>query len=180
MKRIRYIGNAMTAFFAVMAAAFVVFPILAVPLILSSGISTGSIMVAAFCVLVSVIWCLYGRSVNIAMQLYTWCEFQKDNVTVRTLFHGKYQVDYVNCTDVGVGYYVHGVLNSNIGTKVPFIYLSCHKVDAKYKCQMNQLKPSRTCIKIGFRQKTYQYLLDHLPPKQRSMLESSYAEYQHK
>lgn len=87
-------------------------------------------------------------------------------------------MEYADCTDVGVGYYIHSVLNSNIGSKVTFIYLSYHKVDSKYKCQMNLLKPTRTCIKIGFRKKTYQYLLNNLPPKQRKMLERSYANFQ--
>lgn len=75
---------------------------------------------------------------------------------------------------------MHGVLNSGVGSKKSFIYLSDRKIDEKYKSNMNLMKPTDTCIKIGFRKKTYRYLSNVLPPKQLMMLEKSYAAFQRK
>ncbi len=176
MNHIRYCRNLMTAFYAVVFVAFIVFPVLAIPFILLSRVCSATIFLSAGFLLTSILWCFYGRSVNITMQFYTWYVFKGDCVIICTLFHQKTQVQYADYADVGVGYYSHGLLNTTVGSKVWFIYLADHKIDSKYKDRMNMLKPSQGCLKVGFRKKTYQYLLNNLPTRQAKMLERSYAD----
>lgn len=174
-KHVRYIGNAITIFCAVMMIVFVVCPIIAIPFIFSSEVSISTIFISVCCALTSLLFVVYLRTVS--NQLYTWCIFGKDGIIIRTLFQKKYRIDYTKCFDVGIGCYTHGVLNSNFGSKVPFIYLSYDRVDEKFKSQMNLLKPSKTCVKIGFHEKTYQFLLNCLPSKQAIMLQKSYTRF---
>lgn len=180
MKHVRYVGNTITFLGAVVLAASTVFPALAIPFVLSCEISFATLFLSACGILCTIGMCWAFRVENILLQIYSWCEFRKDSVIIRTLFQKKYQIDYEKCIDVGIGYYIHGGLVSNVGMRIMFIYLSYQKVAPKYKCQINSLKPTRTCIKIGFRKKTYQYLLNNLPQRQSKMLEISYASFQRK
>lgn len=179
MNHSRYCGNLMMAYCATALTAFIVFPVLAIPFILTPWeLSFAKVFLSALCLIASVCLFICGQSDTVAMQCYTWYTFKADVVIIQTLFRKKKEVEYANFTDVGVGFYTHGIMNSNVGSKVWFIYLADHKIDSKYKYNMNLLKPSLGCLKVGFSKKTYRYLIEHLPEKQAKMLEISYTDYE--
>lgn len=160
----KYLGSRITAFCAIVAPLFVIGPIVfAVIALTSASDDPAAIFVAIGCFACAIVWGLYLK--QIAIQLYSWGKFEKDGVLVRTLFAKKHYILYEKCNDIGIGSYVHGLLNSRMGSKIHFIYLSYDYVPVTHKNAINLWKPSKTGIKIQFSQTLYAHLLTVLPAK---------------
>lgn len=171
----RYLGSKITAFAAVLTIIFVTGPLVFAIAALLSQISKATILIALGCMACSVLWgCyLYQNST----QLYAFGKFQKDGVYVKKPFAPPSIFPYSKCKSVGIGYYVHGVLNSRVGTKVYFIYFSKDRFDEQYREHMNLWKPSAKHIKVAFDRKLYDYLRSVLPPEHVRRLQQDYQKY---
>ena len=86
-------------------------------------------------------------------------------------------MEYKKCKGCGIGYYIHGILNSNAGTTVFYIFFSYDAFNESYRANMNLWKPTKTKIKVVFSKKLYDYLIDVLPPKQSATLQRDYEKY---
>ncbi len=169
----KYLGSIMTAFAAVTAPLFVVLPLLAAAMILCTvEIGGATVFLACMLCACSAIWSIYIK--REILQLYAWGDFKETCVKIRCPLIKEFSLDYEDCRAVGVGCYTHGVLNSRLGTKHYFIYLSYDCFDAKYSKRINLWKPNSRRIKVRFDAQLYTYLLSNLPSKQAKMLEQSY------
>ncbi len=171
----KYLGSKITAFSAVVIPFFICFPLLFGISALCTEISIGSVVVFLGCVLCTVVWGFYIKGVGI--QLYSWGRFTSNGVQVITGFKQTSTILYKNCFGCGIGYYTHGILNSQCGTKIYFIFLSYNRFDESYRSKINLWKPSGTQIKVEFSEKLYEYLLTVLPKKQSRMLVKDYEKY---
>ena len=139
-------------------------------------ILAGAVLLLAIgCVACSLTWLLSLK--KIANQLYSWVVFQKEEVLVKCLFSKDNVLPYSKFNGCGIGFYTHGILNSNVGSRIYFIFFSCEAFDEAYRSNIHLWKPSRTKIKVGFSQKLYHYLIEILPPKQVRMLQKDYKKY---
>lgn len=164
----RYLGTAVNIFCAVFLIALCIFILVFGIFILSEDKSTGSITASVFCIVCFLYFLFY--SIKVSNQLFAWGTFKENGVEIFVPFKKKYIIEYSKCVDVGMAYYVHGIMNSKNGTKFTYIYLSYNLLDEKYKDKINLVKPSENFIKFGFTEKTYKYLIDVLPEKQSKML----------
>ena len=171
----RYLGNFISIYCILALFVFLMILILFSICVLTAKISPATIFIFIMCIFLGSLLLYYSFSV--ANQLFTWCEFCEKYIIIKTLFYRPYKIYYSKCSDVGIGYYIHGVLNSHLGTKIKYIYFSYYKVEKTYKSHINLLKPTKTFIKIGYRKSTYEFLLKNLPPKQAVMLEKSYINH---
>lgn len=171
----KYLGSKMTAYAAFIAPLFVIFPLIFGIAMLSTEISGATVLIAIGSVMCTVIWGYY--IVSVSNQLYSWGRFQSEDVRVRTGFAKKHTIIYKKCKSCGIGFYTHGVLNSKVGTKECFIFLSYDAFDESFRANINLWKPTETRIKVGFSKKLYQYLISNLPEKQSSMLQRDYERY---
>ena len=169
----KYLGSIMTAYAAVIAPLFIVLPLLfAVIILCTTDIGGASVFLSCMLCGYSVVWIIYIK--RIMLQLYAWGNFSENCVKIRCPFFKEYVIDYEKCLAVGIGCYVHGILNSCSGSKLYFIYLSYDYFDTKYAEKINLWKPNFRRIKVRFDNKLYTYLLSNLPKKQAKMLEQSY------
>ena len=169
----KYLGSIMTAYAAVIAPLFIILPLLFAGIILFTvEISGATVFLTCMFCGCSVIWIIYIK--REILQLYAWGYFWETCVKIRCPFIREFALDYEACRAVGIGCYTHGVLNSRLGTKHYFIYLSYDYFDVKYSERINLWKPSKQRIKVQFSNKVYVYLLSTLPKKQAKMLEQSY------
>lgn len=171
----KYLGSKFTAYAAVMVPLFILAPIPFGLSVLCSEISGATLFIALGCAACTVIWGIYAW--RIRNQLYSWGCFQRDGIRVKTLFSKDSTIMYEKCKGCGIGFYVHGVLNSNAGTKVRFIFFSYDAFDESYRSHMNLWKPSETRIKVAFSKKLYNYLIDVLPARQSLSLRRDYQKY---
>jgi len=166
----RYAGDYMTAYCGFVLFVFTIGPIVLSCLLLAHDVSMREIFFSGMLVCLS---CLCGYwMVHRSEMLYSWYEFREEGVVVKSLFKRSYFVLYSQCNIVGIGYYIHGTLNSNVGSKLYYIYLSNQLIDEKYRHHMNLLIPSKSCLKIGYNKKTYEFLIQHLPKSQAVSLEA--------
>ena len=166
----RYAGDYMTAYVGFILFVFTIGPIVLSFLLLAQGVGLREILFSGMLVCLS---CLCGYwMVHRSEMLYSWYEFREEGVVVKNLFKKSYLVLYSQCSTVGIGYYIHGILNSNVGSKLYYIYLSNQLIDEKYRHHMNLLNPSKNCLKIGYNRKTYEYLLQHLSESQSISLKA--------
>ena len=86
-------------------------------------------------------------------------------------------IEYKKCRGCGIGYYIHGVLNSNAGTKIFYIFFSYDAFNELYRTNINLWKPSKAQVKVEFSKKLYDYLINVLPKKQSAMLSRDYEKY---
>ncbi len=126
-----------------------------------------TIVLVAMCLVAEIVLIKYSIDLDIPGQFYSWGYFRGDGVEIKSPFRKKYVIEYSKCADIGVGYYIHGVLNSKIGSKVIFIYLSYNKIGESHKRNMNLLHPSGTFVKLAYSEKLSQFLLKALPKPQR-------------
>lgn len=89
--------------------------------------------------------------------------FKKDRVIVYTLFRRKFEIKYSDISDIGVSFYIHGILGSNIGSKVKYIHLSKRAVPNGYRKNINFIKPNKSFIKLAYNEKNYRDLANILP-----------------
>ena len=171
----KYLGSEITVFAAIIIPIFLCFPPAFGFFAMCSKISVATVFLTLGGVGCSVIWGLYTKKyIN---QLYSWGIFQKKAVKVITLFSKNSIILYDKCKSCGIGFYTHGVFNSQIGTKVFFIFLSYDVFNEKFRSKINLWKPTETRIKVKFSKRLYEYLLTVLPRKQSLMLQNDYKKY---
>ena len=169
----KYLGSTMTIFAAVGAPLFVVLSLLFAGIILfTAEISGATVFLCCMCCGCSAIWLVFIKKE--VLQLYAWGTFEKTCVRIHSPFTSEIVLDYDKCKDVGIGCYTHGVLNSRIGSKIYFIYLSYDCFDEKYREKINLWKPNSQRIKVQFNKDLLEYLISCLPKNQAKMLEYSY------
>lgn len=169
----KYLGSTITAFAAVVAPLFVVFPLLFAAIILCTAENSGTtVFLACMLCFCAAVWIIYIK--REILQLYAWGSFEANCVKIHYPFAKEYSLEYEKCLAVGIGSYTHSLLNSRIGSKVFFIYFSYDYFETKYAEKMNLWKPSKKRIKVQFDKELYAYLLSNLPKKQVKMLEQSY------
>lgn len=110
-------------------------------------------------------------------QLYSWGYFDIEGIQVKTLFSKAQTIEYKKCRGCGIGYYIHGILNSNAGSTIYYIFFSYDAFHESYRTNMNLWKPTQTQIKVEFSKRLYDYLIEVLPPKQSVMLQRDYKKY---
>lgn len=171
----RYLGSRITAFAAIVCPLFIIAPLCFTVIILLSEISEATLFLSALFCSCTVIWFVYVKKE--ALQLYAWGLFGKNDVQVCCFFKDSFVLDYARCTSVGIEYYQHNVIHTNIDSKVFFIYLSYDFYETKYRGKINLWKPSTRRIKAQFDNKLYEYLISVLPQKQAKMLQQDYKKY---
>lgn len=172
----KYLGGVMGAYCAVMSFIAIVVSIIFAIVILLSGIDAGRIFLALLCVSCIIIWCLIIR--KYAIQFYGWGVFNEKGIQIKTLFSRKpIEIEYAKCKSIGIGLYVHGVMNSDVGSKVKYIFFSYEPFNEEFRLNINQWQPAPTRIKVEFSKKLYDYLLTVLPEEQADCLKSDYEKY---
>lgn len=171
----KYLGSTITAFAAVVTPLFLCGPLLFGVYTMCVGINGASVFLALMGISCTLVWGIYMREINI--QLYSWGYFREENVHVVTGLSKFSTIVYEKCKSCGIGFYTHGILNSKVGTKIYFIYLSYDVFDERFRSNINMWKPSQTQIKVQFSKKLYDYLLVVLPKKQSQMLFRDYKKY---
>ena len=166
----RYIGNYLTVFLAFAYLLLLLLPVMLAVIILNSQMNYATAFITLMCIMTVIVLIIYGKKVSLFSQLYTWCIFEDDGVAIKTLFSKKYKLYYTQCRDIGVIYYIHGILNSRLGSKQFFIYLSYDMIPAKCINEANHLIPTKTTIKISYNKSTFNYLTSVLPKKQKEIL----------
>lgn len=171
----KYLGSRITAFAAIVAPLFLCCPLLFGICALSAEISGATVFLFFGGIACAFVWGLYIKSIR--NQLYSWGYFTNNCVQIATCFSQSTSLVYDKCKGCGIGFYTHGVLNSKVGTKIYFIYLSYDFFDERFRSRINLWKPSQTRIKVQFSKKLYDYLLVVLPSKQSQMLIRDYIKY---
>lgn len=171
----KYLGSKITAFAAIAAPLFVCVPLLLGVCALCAEVSGATVFLMAGGIACTFIWGLYIKSIG--NQLYSWGYFTSEGVRIKTCFSKSTIMVYEKCSGCGIGLYTHGILNSKVGTRMYFIYLSYDMFDERFREDINLWKPSQTRIKVQFDAKLYDYLLTVLPKKQSRMLLRDYEKY---
>lgn len=171
----KYLGSKMDAFSAVLLPLFAVCPLAFAAAALCSIVNAATVFLAVLCA-VCAVFCAVFLFQN-RQQLYRWGTFGKNAVYIREPFRKEYALSYDQCRGVGIGWYVHGALNSRAGSNVRYFFLSREPFEEAFRSQLNQWKPTEGRVKVGFDMKLYQYLLKVLPEKQRRTLQKDYERW---
>ena len=171
----KYLGSSVDAFAAIIAPLFIFFPLVFGVNLLSASVDIARVILIIGCVLCIIVWSLYLKQISI--QLYSWGHFLEKGILVKTLGAKSCFIVYTKCLGCGIGYYTHGILNSHVGTKIYYIFLSYDKFDEHYRTKINMWKPTKTQIKIRFNKKVYDFLVAVLPRSQAKALEQDYRNY---
>ena len=172
----RYLGSAITAFAAIVEPLFCVGCLIFGLTALCSQVNVETIFVA-------ILYFSGAFSMGLYMkigykQLYSWGRFGENGVEIQMLFSKKKtMLQYRKCRECGIGFYTHGILNSAVGTKVYFIFLSQDVLDETHRTNMNLWKPGEFGIKVAFDKKLYIYLLSVLPKKLQQKLQKDYNKH---
>ncbi|MBQ4617913.1 MAG: hypothetical protein IJB27_06015 [Clostridia bacterium] len=160
----KYAGDYMSVYVGISMILLTVAPLLFAGWLLWQHIDTEEIVFAAMCLFCSLLMgnCMIRHS-GVA---YSWYEFQDGAVVVKNLFKKSYSIPYRQLHNTGIGFYIHGILGSRVGSKHTYIYLSHQLVDESLKCNINHLHLSKTCIKVAFNRKLYEFLLTRLSKEQ--------------
>lgn len=170
----KYLGSKITAFAAIVVPMFVLAPLIFGVGILCTQISVSTVFLALMCLVCTIYWIIYAKKIYV--QLYSWGDFQRESVQV-IVGHKKNTIIYSKCKGCGIGFYTHGVLNSNIGTRMYFIFMSYDVFDETYRSNINLWKPSDTRIKVKYSKELYDYLVSVLPENKAKRLLSDYKKY---
>ena len=172
----KYLGSKFTLFAAIVVIPlFICLPTAFGILALTSSVEPATVFIAIGGVSCSGLGGV--MIVTCSKQFFSRGEFGKDEIRVKTIFSKPTSLPYKNCVSCGIGWYIHGVLNSNLGTKVYFIFFSYNAFNESFRHCINLWKPSTTQIKTQFDPKLYAYLIEVLPKKQREMLVRDYEKY---
>ena len=174
----KYLGSSIDAFSAIIAPSILFGFLFFVISSLITGIDTPRIILLICYILGVIVWVINLHRARI--QLYSWGNFCDNCVQVKTLFTKPFSIIYKNCSGCGIGYYTHGVLISQVGTKVYYIFLSYNKFDEKYRASINLWRPTKTQIKVRFNKKLYDYLIEVLPKTSAQALKYDYMKYLNK
>jgi hypothetical protein len=173
----KYLGSYMTIYCGI-AAVLIWILMLVFMIFLITSKNTTSDDGANFVLvpLCAMFFCIFSCCIfSIADQLFSYGIFEKDRVVVKCPFRKTYVIEYQNIKEVACGFYMHSVLNAgHIGSKVNYIYFAGRKLSDVQKTNLNMLKPSKSFIKFGYSEKTYNYLIETLPDNLSDMLQESY------
>lgn len=171
----KYLGSNIMAFSAIVAPLYVFAPPVLCIFMLGTEISPATIFLTLGGLLCTIVSGLYIK--NISSQLYSWGIFHFTGVKIITVFSKSYELSYEKCKSCGIGYYTHGILNTKIGSKEFFIFLSYDRFDESYRTQINLWKPSKKRMKVKFNKKLYKHLFSVLPQEQSCKLQKDYKKY---
>jgi hypothetical protein len=171
----KYLGSPIDAYIALVIPIIICFPVPFAASSFSSGIDVTRVMLLFGCILCVAIWCVYLKKTVI--QIYAWGYFDNNSVQVKALFTKPFSIVYAKCFGCGIGYYTHGILNSQLGSKNYYIFLSYDRFDEQYRARINLWRPTKTRIKVKFRKELYDFLIAVLPKTQARMLEQDYKQY---
>lgn len=101
-----------------------------------------------------------------AKHLFSLYIFDEEKIMVKGLFFKQYSLYYEKMSSIEIASYVHGVLNSSLGSKYHYICFSYDKFDSKYRNQINYWRSNERCIKVEYSPKLRAFLLDVLPSRQ--------------
>lgn len=174
-KHVRYIGDKMMLYVAALVPLFIIGPLVISGLVMfkwCKGDYAALILGALFA-----LWAVYNTwffAKNVfPKQFFAICVLDDRAVTVKRLFKRDCVIEYAKCNAVGIGSYIHTIAPTSVGTEQKFIYLSYERLTDRLVNNINQLNPDKSRVKIGFSEKTYRYLMEHLPPEQASKLRQS-------
>lgn len=166
-----YLGSPIIAFSAILIPVFVVSAVVFGLWILLFAPISETFVIVVGCVSTPFIWMVYLKpKINI---LYSWGKFELTGVRVRQGFKSNF-INYSDFKCVGIAFYKHGLLNSDLGTTQYFIVFSLNNLDKSYRSNINLWNPPPYSFKIKFNPKLYNHLINILPPKQKSSLKSDY------
>lgn len=174
----KYLGSPIDAFASLITPLFILLPLYFAISSLSTGIDAARIMLLIGCIMCAAIWIAYLK--QIGPQLYSWGLFSETSVQVKTLFTKPYYLIYTKCRGCGIGYYTHGILNSQAGSKIFYIFLSYDNFDEQYRTRINLWKPTTARMKVRFSKEVYDFLITVLPKARAQTLEQDYRQYVHK
>lgn len=170
----KYLGGYMAVYSACALPVLILLSLAVAVVPVLSKISFATIVLSSFGAVGTICMVIWFKQT--ALELYSWGEFSDNGVVVKSLFT-TYKIEYEKCQSVGIGYYTHRVLNSKLGSKVRFIYLSYDGFEEKYKTKMNLFKNSKQQIKIGYNEKVYERLINTLPKNHAKSLKEDYEKY---
>lgn len=173
----KYFGGAMGAYVGIMGILFIVGPLIFGVVILTTGIDFYSIIIALFCVAAPIFMIIVIRQTRLYLLCYSWGTFDENGVHVKSLFSKNFEIEYAKCKSIGIGLYVHGVLNSDLGSKEKYIFFSYGGFREQFRLNINQWQPNETRIKVKYSKKLYNYLLTVLPEEQANVLKNDYETY---
>ena len=171
----KYLGSTIDAFVAVVTILFIGVPLPFAIGSFSSGFDAARVIILVGCILCVIIWVAYLKEISV--QLYGWGCFFDYGVQIKSLFKKTYLIEYAKCFSCGIGFYTHGYLNTQMGTRVYYIFLSYEKFDEKYRTRINLWRITKSQIKIKFSKELYDFLIAVLPKPQRQMLIEDYKKY---
>ncbi len=105
-----------------------------------------------------------------AKHLFSLYIFDDEKILVKGLFFKQYSLYYEKMSSIEMASYVHGVLNSSLGSKHHYVCFSYDKFDPKYRNQINRWKTDKRSVKVEYTPKLCAFLLDVLPSRQRNKL----------
>lgn len=162
----------------IIVMAFVLIPLSIAIIILNTAISMATVFLALMLLSCSVTWTLYCFHKKVL--LFTWAVFKPNCIVVKGLFQKEHTIAYTNCKACGIAYYRHAFMNSKnslLGINACYFYFSCEPFDDRYRFCINLWMPSETRIKVKFNKKLYNYLTEHLPEDQKTMVHNDYEQY---
>ena len=171
----RYLGADMNAYSAVMLLIFFLMPIFFAASALYSTVSEETIFLTILCVICSLsvgLFLFQNRK-----QLYCWGVFGDNSVIIYGILSKRQVLYYQHCKSVGIGWYVHGTMNSRAGSNVWYIFLSYEPIEEQYRSNINKWKPSATGVKVGFDERLYRHLVRGLPAQQQKMLQTDFKKF---
>lgn len=98
-------------------------------------------------------------------RLFTVAEFGENHVVIRTLFKKPRTVNYDEFKCCCMAYYIHGVLNTSLGSTVRYVILSKEPFPSEYRERVNLWKFDEDTIRVGYSKELVEYLLNVLPRK---------------
>ena len=107
-----------------------------------------------------------------------WClliTFDEGGVTYRPLFRKGVRMKYSDFPRIQYAYYMHG--NGVAAYRVHFFVLTDRRLDYVESSHINDVAPAENLIKIRYTRKTYQKLMDVLPPTTSFEIELIYKTY---
>ena len=113
---------------------------------------------------IALFYCLFVY-LQLDLFAFAYCIFDEKGVTLRPLFRRKIRLEYDKCVAIGIARQPVKVFNTGDLVKTYHdIYLSYKRIPISKREPYFKGRISKDCIVIGFRKKTYRYLMEHLPP----------------
>ena len=122
------------------------------------------LMIGLAVTLVGLFWAVFIH-IQLDLAAFAYCVFDEKGVTLRPLFRRKIRLEYDKCVTVGVTSWTAVLAYTGTPTNTYHdIYLSYKRIPRSEREPTFSARISKDCIVIGFRKKTYRYLMEHLPP----------------